>query len=370
MAEQRIYTIKNNRFKGAFIKGFSIKNDTLQIKINNGEKAFCYLTALDGAEENQKWGRIQIHAELMGHLNLQIHAMALNEKSVKIQGTDMQQGTGMQQEINLDIEKFFGNDAIENGKKEELFELLGGIRTKQQKECLLYSLKGRYLWIALTVEGEGIGEIQSVKVYQKGDDFMEVFPEIYQERNSFFHRYLSVFSAVYQDFGCELEHICELFDPDTAQYKELLELAGWLGLNVKGDFLEEATLRALIKQAYFLNKYKGTKAALQRVLEIVLGEPAIIREKCIEAHIQNEKEQRQKEDIVILIKTEVEQKHKTGLLFLLEQFKPMKCSMRIIFLKQGGRMDEHTYMDINAMAEDSVFGYLDKGQTEQNIKMK
>lgn len=134
MAEQRIYTIKNNRFKGAFIKGFSIKNDTLQIKINNGEKAFCYLTALDGAEENQKWGRIQIHAELMGHLNLQIHAMALNEKSVKIQGTDMQQGTGMKQEINLDIEKFFGNDAIENGKKEELFELLGGIRTKQQKE--------------------------------------------------------------------------------------------------------------------------------------------------------------------------------------------------------------------------------------------
>lgn len=364
MAEQRIYTIKNSRLKNACLKEFSIKNDTLQINISNGEKAFCYLAALDGAEENQSWGRIHICAEFMGHLTMQIYAMALNEKSSKVQETDIQQG------INIDIEEFFRDDAIENEKKEELFLLFGGIRAKQQKECLLYSLKGRYLWIALTVEGEGSGEIQSIKVYQKGDDFMDAFPEVYQERNSFFHRYLSVFSAVYQDFGWELEHIYERFDPDTAQYKELLELACWLGLDVKGDFLGEAALRVLIKQAYLLNKYKGTKAVLQRVIEIVLGEPAIIREKCIEAHIQNEEEQKQKEDIVILIKTEVEQKQKTGLLFLLEQFKPMKCSMRIIFLKKGGRMDEHTYMDVNAMTQDLSFGYLDKGQTEQNIKMK
>lgn len=358
MAEQRIYTMKDRKFRCACLKGFSIKNNVLQISLSNSEKASCYLAALDGAEENQSWGRIHIHGELTGHLSLQVHAMALNEKNMTIQGT------------KINVEDFFRDNTIADRKKEELFELSGGIAAKQQKDCLLYSLKGRYLWIALTVEGEGSGQIESVKVYQKGDDFMQVFPQIYQERNSFFHRYLSVFSAVYQDFDWELEHVYELFDPDTASYRQLLELAGWLGFDVRGDFLEESVLRKFIGQAYLLNKYKGTKVALQRVIELVLGEPAIIREKCMEAHIQKEKGQTQKEDIIILIKTEVDQKKKTGLLFLLEQFKPMKCSMRIIFLKKGGRMDTHTYLDVNAMTEDYTFGYLDNGQTEQNIKMK
>lgn len=356
MAEQRVYTMKNNQFKNACFKGFFIKNNSLQVKINNEEKASCYLAALDGAKEDQNWGRIQIQAEITGHLSIQIRAMAFQGKTGRIQGK------------TLDIEKFLQDDLIEDKEKEELFELFGEICVKRQKECLLYSLKGRYLWIALTAEGEGEAKIHAVKVYQKGDDFMEVFPAVYQERNSFFHRYLSIFSAMYQDFGWKFEHIHTLFDPDTANPSQLFELAGWLGLDVRGDFLEEPILRALVKEAYQLNKYKGTKTALERVIEIVLGEPAIIREKCIEAYM--EQEQKQEEDIVILIKTEVEAKKKTGLLFLLEQFKPMKCSMRIIFLKKGGRMDEHTYMDINAMVSDAAFGYLDSGQAGQDVKMK
>jgi len=360
MAEQRIYTIKNSRFKRACLKGFSIEDGVL--RINGCKKASCYLAALDGTEKDQSWGRVHICAEFTGLVSLQINAMAFNEKVVKIQKTTM------------DIEAFFQNEAIEDEKKEELFEIFGGIRAKQQKECLLYSLKGRYLWIAVTAEGEGSGSIEAVKVYQKGDEFMDVFPEIYQERNSFFHRYLSVFSAIYQDFGHKLGHIYELFDPDTAPPGHLLKLAGWLGLDVKGDFLDEKALRALVKQAYSLNKYKGTKMALERVIEIVLGERAIIKEKCIEKEYiskgDGKKEQEQKEDIIILIKTEVEQKKRASLLFLLEQFKPIKCSMRIIFLKKGERMDGQSYMDINAMTAEPAFGSLDSGQTEQNVKMK
>lgn len=353
MPAERIYTIRNSRLKRACFRGFSIQGDSL--KIDGMQKASCYLAALDGAADDCGWGRVHIEASLNNHMHLQISAMACNQKRIEENG-----------EI-FDIEKFLTDKNIENQKKEELFEFFHGIRAENQRDCLLYSLKGRYLWIAIIVEGEGNGEIQEIKIYQNKDSFMDIFPEIYREQNSFFHRYLSIFSAVYQDFWQKTEHVYELFDPDTAPAELLPELAGWMGIDVKGDFLNEKALRTLVREAYTLNKYKGTRRSLERVIEIVLGERAVIKEKCRQKKYEAKE---QAEDIVILIKTEVEERKKSRLLFLLEQFKPVKCSMQIIFLKKGGSMDGHTYTDINAMIEDKALGYLDNGQTYQNFIIK
>lgn len=73
---------------------------------------------------------------------------------------------------------------------------------------------------------------------------------------------------------------------------------------------------------------------------------------------------------VVYQKTQVEQKEKAGLVFLLEQFKPFGCTMRLIFLKHGGRMDGHTYLDMNAMIEYGTVGYLDMERPGQNIILK
>lgn len=353
MPAERIYTIKNSRLKRACLRGFSIQEDSL--KVDKTQKASCYLAALDGAVDDCRWGRVHIDALLNGHMHLKIGAMTCNQKRIEENG-----------EI-FDIEEFLTDKSIENQKKEKLFKFFHGIQTENQKDCLLYSLKGRYLWIAIGVEGEGNGEIQGIKIYQNKDTFMDIFPEIYREQDSFFHRYLSIFSTIYQDFQQKIEHIYELFDPDTAPAEFLPELAGWMGIDVKGDFLNEKALRTLVREAYILNKYKGTRSSLERVIEIVLGEQAVIKEKCRQKKNETGK---QAEDIIILVKAEVEERKKARLLFLLEQFKPVKCSMRVIFLKKGGCMDGHTYTDMNAMIEDKALGYLDNGQIYQNLIIK
>ena len=54
------------------------------------------------------------------------------------------------------------------------------------------------------VMGEGVS-IGNIRVEAPGDNFMQTFPEVYREKNSFFHRYLSVYSSIYNDFQEKLD---------------------------------------------------------------------------------------------------------------------------------------------------------------------
>lgn len=357
MAEGRVYTIRNSLLKRACLKGMELKETSLIFRENYGKKKSCYLTALDSGIEACLWGRLHVQAILKGRLNISIRIMARNEKVIAIQ------------DKSFDMDEFLTDTHVEEALKEDLFLRSDGIFAENQTDCLLYRLKGRYLWVGITVEGEGSGYIDLVKVYQKGDNFMDTFPEIYRERNSFFHRYMSIFSTIYNDFQWDIEHISELFNPDTSPPGLLPVFAEWMGFDVKGGFLDEQVLRLLVKEAYSLNRIKGTRKALERITEIVLGEKAIILEKN-KMEEYNKKGLKEVYDIILLVRTEVEQDKRTKLKFLFEQFKPIRCSMKILFLRKGGNMDVHTYMDMNAMIEDGTEGCFDRGQTYQNIKLE
>ncbi|MDE7432557.1 MAG: phage tail protein I [Lachnospiraceae bacterium] len=356
MPQGRIYTIKNSLLKRACLTGFELEASSLLFRENFSGKKSCYLTALDSGVLNCLWGRLHVQGTFEGRLNLSIRIMAQNETIVTMQ------------DKNYDINEFLTDENREEAEKEDLFTRLGGILAENKTDCLLYELMGRYLWISITVEGTGCGLIESIKVYQKGDNFMDTFPEVYQERNSFFHRYMSIFSSIYNDFQWDIEHISSLFNPDTSPAFLLPVFAEWMGVDVKGDFLEEVTLRTLVKEAYSLNRIKGTRKALERITEIVLGEKAVILEKS-KMEMYKKKGVKESFDIIILVKTEVEQDRRVKLKFLFEQFKLVRCSMKILFLSKGTVMDAHTYLDMNAVIEDGERGYFDRGQTYWNIRM-
>lgn len=354
MPEGRTYTIRQNRLEKAGLTNMAAEKDHLCFR---GKGQFsCWLPALDSAIEDCPWGRLKLQMSLHGQFMVTVRAAALNEREICRNG----------QEMNFD--EYLADENRSASEKEQFFSDAGGICERNKKDLLLYQLTGRYLWINITLEGEGSGEIILIKIYQKGDNFMDTFPEVYQERDSFFHRYLSVFSSIYNDFQRDIDHVQNYFDPDAAPKEMLPVLAGFMGLDVTGDFLEEKVLRALVKNAYSLNKIKGTREALLRVTEIVLGEKAVILEKCRQKTYHGW--QQVDADITVLIKTQVEQKKKARLMFLLEQFKPARCSMKILFLKKGGSMDRHTYMDMNAMILDGDTGRMDTGQNYQNLIIK
>lgn len=172
------------------------------------------------------------------------------------------------------------------GFKEEGIETLGCIEENRhvfissaidggQEE----STWGRFLYVMIDAMGSGKGNISKIRVNNRADICMEVLPEIYQEENSFFRRYLSIFSSMYLNSQKKIQGVYWLLDLESAPVELLPTLAHWMGVDVSGEFLEEQRMRTLVKGAYSLNKMKGTRVALERLTEIVLGEKAIILEK-------------------------------------------------------------------------------------------
>ena len=76
---------------------------------------------------------------------------------------------------------------------------------------------------------------------------------------SFFHRYMSIYSTLYMDFQEKIDNVADFLDINTAPAQLLPIFCGWMGLDVSGDFLTEDRLRTLVKEAYQLNRTKGTR---------------------------------------------------------------------------------------------------------------
>lgn len=343
----KTYTIKGSRMENAVKKNMVKALDSLRFK--GGGR--CVFKALDSAKEGFLWGRLQLEYEISGAGIIEVKIMSGDENRLSSKG-----------EL---IDDILSDESISVESIEELSETYKVVSAENQHNILLYALKGRYLWIEINVKGDEnvTGVIDFIKVFEKGDNFMDIFPEVYRERNSFFHRYISVFSTIYNEMQSKFEHITDIFDADKTPKELLPILAEWLGIDVYGDFLDETQLRQFVKEAYRLNKGKGTKKTLKRVAEITIGEEVVIKEK----NVGDNSEQC---DITVMISKVTDQNKKAGILYILEQFKPVRSSMKIMFLSKNSKIDGNSYLDMNAAIEDGTNKALDSNENYENIILK
>ena len=143
--------------------------------------------------------------------------------------------------------------------------------------------------------------------------------------------------------------------------------AGWLGIDLGGNFMEESQLRRLLREAPFLLKAKGTRTALQRLIAIFVDEPVFIVEKNLLPASRTKEEEQQRRMLygdspyafIILIRRKADEKLRSRLLFMINQFKPVRASTSIVFLDEGGSMDYYSYMDVNSTITENTEGYMD-----------
>ena len=64
----------------------------------------------------------------------------------------------------------------------------------------------------------------------------------------------------------------------------------------------------------------------------------------------------------MLVHTYVPENQKSQLMFLLNQFKPVRSRLIVRFLEAKGDLDSHTYMDMNAYVQEAEQGMLDERQ--------
>lgn len=350
------YSIKKNRIERGWHPGFVLDGDgTLRLDPGEGVH-MLYLRAVDGGEEGASWGRLRFRVSCPEDTVYYLYAAAFDQDSF------------YRREQPVRIEDFLCDRRESHEIKRQFMKEAGFLKFTNQKDVLLYELQGRNLYLVLEVQGMGDFSMGQMRVDQQGDPFMNTFPEIYRERGSFFHRYLSVFSSIYEDFQEEIDDLPKLLDLDTCPAFLLPVYASWLGLRVGENFLEEPVLRALVKEAFSLNRIKGTKAALLRIARIVLGEEVVVLERNVmSAHIRKEQLKQVNRlyggtvhDVTILVDQALTEVKKSQLLFLLDQFRPIRSRIHVVCLKKTCVLDSYCYLDWNAGIPWQGEGRLDR----------
>ena len=343
-----VFSIKKEQLEKAMYKGMSYHEDG-SITCDE-EEGFHYvvLAAVDSGVDDCEWGRFKFDLSITEDSACYLYAMAGNEEN---KGDYL-----MDPEVSLEDKSAYLTNA-------------NAVRYINESDVLLYELEGRYLWIAIGVLGTGEAvKLSGLKVLVPGDNFMSVFPEVYRERNSFFHRYLSIFSSVHNDFQDQLDHRENMLDVDKAP-KRLLEIfLKWMGIDVDGGFLDEEDLRALLRESGELIKYKGTRKSIERLCELFIGEkPTILERGLMQKYVRSGEQEVYDNlygdspyDVTLIMTSIVDEHKKEQLLHLLRQFKPIRCRLNILFLKQRGVLDGHTYLDWNAVTFQQEEGNLDK----------
>lgn len=338
------YTIKQNRIKSGCIEGFELTEDMRLLYDKNSMYHGIFLRGIDGGDIGATWGRFSFAAKCTENLMYCVYAYATDNRII----------LNPEQRDSLDLDIFLSDPAVETPDKTAFLKRLGAKQFAGLSDCLLYELSGRFLYIAIEAWGEGEFSLSTLMVDSEGDNFMASYPEIYVERGSFFHRYISVFSSIYNDYDADIDNLPRLLDLDTCPAELLTIYGGWMGIDLKGGFLEEDKLRDLVKEAYSLNRMKGTKRAMERILEIILREKAIVIEhNQIQSRSEEEIEMpgsfktKGIYDVTILVKRHLTEELRHQIYYILNQFKPVRTRINITQLDETPTTDSNTYLDVN-----------------------
>ena len=348
MQEKRIYTITDTKLEMAYYEGFKRLGSTLYAQ--EGGVNFLILNRFCSYERESRWGRFHCKASLSPRSTLKIYAFAVDAER------------GQAERLN----QFFHDAGVSWQDKRGYFGR-DGVEFVNHEDILLYDLRGEYLWIAVEIEEAGNDRLGDMRLDSRGDNFMQTFPEIYQEENGFFHRYMSIFSSIYQDISDEIGSLDNYLNVETTPLPVLMRIADWFGFEAEGDFLDEELLRRLIKEIYRLNRIKGTKQVMRELIRAVLGDEAyIIERNRMRGYIPVElKDTYRKlygdtmQDVTILIKRPEDEKLQSQMMYLLQQFKPIRSRIRLVFSDRCNNLDSYCYLDYNAALLSKGYAHVD-----------
>jgi len=103
-----------------------------------------------------------------------------------------------------------------------------------------------------------------------GSSYLEHLPAVFRE-DPFVGEFLLAFETVFTGLERAVDGVADHLDPMTTDAEFLPWLSGWVALTLRADW-PEATRRSFLQQIVPLYRLRGTRAGLQRMLEIYTGE--------------------------------------------------------------------------------------------------
>ena len=323
--------------------------------------------ALDTLEKETVWHRLRVTADIPGNTLLRLYLYCSDDDSLPA-------GFGPPDEERR-LDDWLADPAVTAEEREQFFMTFSQRICEGPQDLLLYDLRGRYLWFCLVFFSYG-GETLSVSSTQL--DFprialIDYLPQVYrgaESVNSFLARFISVFQSVYVDLEEDIDLAPTRFDPAVAPPEFLYWLAD--GLAVSDCFLwTEQKLRELMQSAVRLYRIKGTKPALQEVIQLYTGQKPLIIEQFETASSELWKADGETlrrlyggsshTFTVLMPQTDCSSDEYAKLYRVIEKFKPVDAICNLVFLENVMILGRHCYLGVNSRIGRSEELVLDTG---------
>ncbi len=335
------------RWKGGVFRSVEQQGDSLVLRADAFE-GVAFLPPLDSGEEDFRWGRVRLQLELPPDASVRIYARASDEA----EWDDWRRISGEPRGTEA-ARALFGEP-----------KAIGG--------DVWLSERGRWLWLAVgfTSGGEGRPRLDGVSVLADSDHLADYLPAFYQDQD-FTYRYLSVFTAMFQDLEEKIFRARRQLDPASAEPDMLQYLAHWLCAEEGG---KEEELRRSLKGVIEEYETMYTVEGIRRSVERLTGQTPIIIEhfkvdpndpSCSDPELYRRLYGDDPYRFFLLLPqgTFTEQRQMERFLEQLKEFTPAETTPELVLLKPGVQLDWHTYLGVNTQIGEYVTAVINESTT-------
>jgi len=363
--------------------------------------------AFDSADAGTIWHKLSSVTRAPPNTQVQISFLSAEDKRMKIGKAEGDLDVFLDETARLD-------PAIDSQRDEGQVRLadldkLGWCKPVVNSDDALIAAEGRYLWARIDLIGseQQSPSVQSLRVDYPRISYLRYLPAVYQDderSRDFLERFLSLFETFFAGIEAQVDHIARYFDPDSrVAHSEFLRwLSTWLSISVDNNW-DDAKLTTLIRRASGIYHKRGTRAAIEEMIEIFTGDRPLV----IEHHQGSGAawlNQTRDSDLKTLrdlyeglygkdpfcfcvllkpfpVKTE---EHRNAVRRILDAEKPAHTCAGLLALQPWVQLDTHTYLEVNtylsepsarldfgsSMPRDTVLNDLEQtGQLERRSRI-
>ena len=332
------------RWNGGVYRSVERCGDSLQLS-GGAFEGVAFLPPLDSGETDFRWGRVKLTVYLPRDSSVRIYARASDEAEWKAWGQIPEQSQGADAARALFGEpKAFCGDAW-------------------------LSETGRWLWLAIgfTSGGEEKPRLDAVSILAESDHMSDYLPAVYQKQD-FTYRFLSVFTAMFQDLEETIGQTRRQLDPAAADPEMLQYLAHWLCAD--GGMPEEElrkTLPNVIEEYESMYTVRGIERSVERltgqtpwIIEHFMVDPN--DPSCSDPELYRRLYGDDPYRFFLLLPqgTFTEQRQMESFLEQLEELVPAETTPELVLLKPGVQLGWHTYLGLNTQVGEYVTAVIDE----------
>ncbi|TLS53969.1 hypothetical protein FE782_01055 [Paenibacillus antri] len=319
--------------------------------------------ALDSTSTETEWHKIVVDAVGEPDTQVRVRYYASDRKAAVVDGR-----------LVPDLDRYVADPAIEPDVKLAALRELWSEPIVDPKDALLFRAKGRYLWLYIELIGSEANAptVRGVQVHFPRQSYVNDLPALYQQdpkSKDFLERFLGLFQTMLEETDAGIAGVPRSFDPEASSGPSLRWLLTWIGLR-EDDHWTDEQLRKLLKAAPRIYKLRGTRYALETLIEIYTGEKPILMEY---DQLRSLKEHSELGEVAeklyvtdphgfnVLVKPEhadTDTKRAT-LQHLIDSCKPAFATARLIVLQPWVYMDLHSYLGLNTVLSEPTLLTLD-----------